>query len=63
MARRRQLHCWISDVDYEFLQDASRRRDEPVSATLRRTIRSLRERTLSQDDVGRVPQPPKPPFK
>lgn len=39
---RRQLHVWLSEADYAFLESISASRDETIAAFVRRVIKSLR---------------------
>lgn len=39
---RHQLHLWIGEKDYRFLQKLAGREDEPMSRIVRRLIRQLR---------------------
>lgn len=39
---RRQLHVWLSESDYEFLEEISSSRDETIAAFVRRVIKSLK---------------------
>ena len=38
-ARRRQLHVWVSDREYDRLRSLASTNDESISAVLRRAIR------------------------
>lgn len=45
---RHQLHLWIGEKDYRFLQKLAGSEDEPMSRIVRRLIRQLRIDTESQ---------------
>jgi hypothetical protein len=44
---RRQLHVWISVRDYTFLKTLAKEEEEPVTRIIRRLIREMRMRQVS----------------
>lgn len=46
--RRRQLHLWVSERDYDFLERFALSRDESMSSVIRHIIKRLR--TAQSDD-------------
>lgn len=47
---RRQMHFWLGESDYEFLQRSAQEADEPVGAFLRRLIRVERLHAESKEN-------------
>jgi hypothetical protein len=50
--RRRQLHVWLSDADYEFITTMARRREETIAAVVRRIICRLRVDTAKTERIS-----------
>jgi hypothetical protein len=54
---RRQIHFWLGESEYAFLQHSAQEADEPVGAFLRRLIRLERLRAESKESrVGNSTQ-------
>jgi hypothetical protein len=49
--RRRQVHLWLEEEDYAYLSEMASRGREPLSAYVRRLVRSLRARTNAASDA------------
>ena len=46
---RRQLHFWLGEKDYSFLQSLAARQGEPMAGIVRRLIRQLRSKLDKPD--------------
>jgi hypothetical protein len=55
--RSRQLHFWVTDVDYEFISRIATENEQTLAATLRLMIRAARRARLEQELTQRKPPP------
>jgi hypothetical protein len=47
-SRRRQVHIWLSEEDYQYLRSLAKERDQTLSALMRQVVHQLRSRGSDQ---------------
>ena len=50
----RQLHFWVTDVDYEFISSIAAENEQTIAETVRRMIRTARKKRSEQDSLRRA---------
>lgn len=53
--RRRQVHIWLSDREYNCLRALAENEDETLSATLRRLLKLTTTRPTNESENGATP--------
>jgi hypothetical protein len=56
-SRSRQLHFWVTDLDYDFISLIAAENEETLAATLRLIIRTARKARLEQESIRRKSPP------